>query len=245
MASGHPSHSTWHASQDRFATSRWSQVMRRDTPNAGARDALAELSARYRYPVYAYLRRSGHAPAHVLLLTEHFLAELTAEVPQGSAAPAPGQFRAFLLLRLHAFLIKPSTMDAPGSPSIGGDELELRYLADRLGAITPEQAFHLCYARELLQRARAQLAKEASQAGRDALYAALEPYLALDPEPGRLGLIANAQNASAALVSIAHKRLRQRFRELVDEELIETVGGAADLAREREALFAALSAQNA
>ncbi len=103
MASGHPSHSTWHASQDRFATSRWSQVMRRDTPdNAGARDALAELSARYRYPVYAYLRRSGHAPAHVLLLTEHFLAELTIEVPQGSAAPAPGQFRAFLLLRLHA-----------------------------------------------------------------------------------------------------------------------------------------------
>ncbi len=66
-------------------------------------------------------------------------------------------------------------------------ELELRYqLADRLGAITPEQAFHLCYARELLQRARTQLAKEASQAGRDALYAALEPYLALDPEPGRL-----------------------------------------------------------
>ncbi len=50
-----------------------------------------------------------------------------------------------------------------------------------------------------------------------------------------MGLIANAQNvASAALVSIALKRLRQRFRELVDEELVETVGGAADLARERE-----------
>ena len=232
-----------HSSQDRFATSRWSQVLRRDTPDkAGARDALAELSARYRYPVYAYLRRSGHPPAGVSLLTEHFLNELKTELPLANAATASGQFRAFLLVRLHAFLIRPPQMRTLAQTS-EIDDLEARYLIDRLGAIAPEQAFQLCYARELLQRARSRLAKEANEAGRGSLYTALESYLALEPEPGRLGLIADIQNASAALVAIALKRLRQRFRELVDEELIETVGGATDLEREREALFSALSAQ--
>jgi RNA polymerase sigma-70 factor (ECF subfamily) len=232
-----------HSSQDRFATSRWSQVLQRDTPDkSGARDALAELSARYRYPVYAYLRRSGHPPAGASLLTEHFLKEQKTELPLANAATASGQFRAFLLVRLHAFLIRPpQTRTLAHTSDI--DELEARYLNDRLGAIAPEQAFHLCYARELLQRAHSRLAKEANEAGRGKLYNDLEPFLAMEPEPGRLGLIANAHHASAALVAMALKRLRQRFRELVDEELIETVGGAADLEREREALFAALSAQ--
>ena len=40
--------------------------------------------------------------------------------------------------------------------------------------------------RELLQRARTQLAKEASGLVAMHCMPALEPYLALDPEPGRL-----------------------------------------------------------
>jgi Arc/MetJ family transcription regulator len=39
---------------------------------------------------------------------------------------------------------------------------------------------------------------------------------------------------------VALKRLRQRFRELVDDELAETVCAAEDLERERAALHAAL-----
>jgi hypothetical protein len=245
MVAETPSQRSLQKGRDRFEASRWSQVLRRDNPDAaGVRDALGELSARYRYPVYAYLRRSGHAPAHVRQLTEHFLVELTRELPTGRAAPAPGQFRKFLLVRLHAFLTTPPQITTSAEPSADNDELETRYLNDRLGVVAPEQAFHLCYARELLQRARARLAKEAGEFGRGALFGLLEPYLALEPEPGRLGVIASAQNASAALVAIALKRLRQRFRELVEEELVETVSGVADLEHERQALFAALNAQS-
>ncbi len=244
MVAETPSQRSLQKGRDRFATSRWSQVLRRDNPDAAdVRDALGELSVRYRYPVYAYLRRSGHAPAHGRLLTEHFLAELTKDLPT-DGAPALGQFRRFLLVQLHAFLSMPPEVRASAAPPADSDELETRYLNDRLGVIAPEQAFHLCYARELLHRARARLAKEAGEVGRGALFGMLEPYLALEPEPGRLGEIASAQNASAALVAIALKRLRQRFRELVDEELVETVGGVADLERERQALFAALNAQS-
>jgi RNA polymerase sigma-70 factor (ECF subfamily) len=138
-------------------------------------------------------------------------------------------------------LATPQQTAISANTSPDGDELETRYLNDRLGTVAPEQAFHLCYARELLQRARVRLAREAGEAGRYALFGMLEPYLAQEPEPGRLGLIADAQHASATLVAIALKRLRQRFRELVDEELVETVGGVADLELERQALFAALN----
>jgi hypothetical protein len=39
---------------------------------------------------------------------------------------------------------------------------------------------------------------------------------------------------------MALKRLRQRFRELVRDELADTVASADELAAERQALFAAL-----
>lgn len=241
MVAGHPSNRSGLSAGDRFATSRWSQVLRRDAPDTTrARNALVELGVRYRYPVYAYLRRSGHLPASACELTEHFLAELGADLPQVASMSSSGQFREFLLGHLHAYLIKPPPVGV-AADHVGNDELETRYLNDHLGTVAPQQVFHLCYARELLQLARARLQKEAGEAGRGALYTALEPYLALEPEPGRLGLIADVQRASTALVAIALKRLRQRFRELVDEELVQTVGGATDLEREREGLFAALS----
>ena len=46
-----------------FPTTRWSQVIAAgDRAGPAARDAPAELSSAYWYPLYAFVRRKGHPP---------------------------------------------------------------------------------------------------------------------------------------------------------------------------------------
>ena len=58
-----------------FPTTRWSRVARAgDRAGDDARAALAELCAAYWYPIYALIRRMGHADA--LDLTQGYFARL-------------------------------------------------------------------------------------------------------------------------------------------------------------------------
>src|SRR5580765_3226276 len=91
-------------SHDRFANTRWSVVMQQasgDAPDAAR--ALDELAQRYWYPVYAYVRRCGHAPEVAQDITRTFLHRLISEF-SSRAQPPHGHFRKFLLARLNDFL---------------------------------------------------------------------------------------------------------------------------------------------
>ena len=48
-------------SRRRFATTRWSQVIAAAGVSATADTALADLCEAYWYPIYAFVRRSGHS----------------------------------------------------------------------------------------------------------------------------------------------------------------------------------------
>jgi hypothetical protein len=84
------------------------------------------------------------------------------------------------------------------------------------------------------------LRREATQAGREAMFEALEPFLTIDPPPGQYEAISGTLGTRPLALVVALKRLRQRFRELADEELAETVTSADELEAERVALHAAL-----
>jgi RNA polymerase sigma-70 factor (ECF subfamily) len=78
-----------------FPTTRWSRVARAgDRAGDDARAALAELCAAYWYPIYALIRRLGHADA--LDLTQGYFARLLEKPVIAAADPARGRFRAFL-----------------------------------------------------------------------------------------------------------------------------------------------------
>src|SRR5512144_2914201 len=92
-------------SHDRFATTRWSVVMQSaSAESADASDALTELAQRYWYPVYAYVRRCGHAPAIAQDITRCFLGGLMRRFREGGAQHPQGYFRRYLLDQLNAFL---------------------------------------------------------------------------------------------------------------------------------------------
>jgi DNA-directed RNA polymerase specialized sigma24 family protein len=90
-----------------FASTRWSLVLeagRGDAPECQA--ALAALCQIYWYPLYAYVRRSGHAADEAKDLTQEFFARLLEKHYLRAADSERGRFRSFLLTALNRFLSK-------------------------------------------------------------------------------------------------------------------------------------------
>jgi RNA polymerase sigma-70 factor (ECF subfamily) len=227
-----------------FPTTRWSLVTQVfGGGESASSEALGELGLRYRYPVYAYVRRCGHAPAIARDITRSFLHHLQREVRKQSAPPDRGQFRRFLLERLHAWLADDwrrthEDLDEV-SPEADGD-LEASYARDRMHVDSPDQAFQRGFALEVLAHAFDRLRAEVRQTGHLDMYETLAPFLGRDPEPGQYDEFARALRTRPLAIVVALKRLRQRLRELASEELADTVSSAEELATEQQALFAIL-----
>jgi hypothetical protein len=225
-----------------FRSTRWSAATHatalRDT---GGAEALAELFMRYRYPVYAYVRRSGHAPAAALELMHRFLDALQRRVGADPPTGRP-QFRRFLLDALATY-VASHTHSAGAAPDAEPDSsapLEARFACDAARDDAPAQAFQRGFAVDVLLRAFARLREEAEATGHGAMYAALAPYFARDPEMQEYDLLAASLRMRPLTIAVALQRLRQRLQELAAEELADTVSTAAELADEQAAMLAAL-----
>lgn len=228
--------------QERFAATRWSIATHVGTAEAdGARNALGELSNRFRYPVYVYLRRCGHTSAAAAALTQGFLSQLTGEtapVPDGGST-AQGPYRVYLLARLRSFLAakdRPAAM-SPANDRETPDGLEDRYRREPVDAPSPEQSFQRAFALQILDRTLRRLRSEARQTGHLDMYERLEHLLAREPVSGEYEAIAAKLGSRPLVLTLALKRLRQRFRELVADELADTVASEADLASEQDVLL--------
>lgn len=231
------------ATEDGFASTHWSLVAQAHGDDAAAHASLLSLCLRYWYPVYAYLRRSGHAPERAHDLARGFFRTLIRSVDARDAANRYGRFRLFLLAELHRFL-SIDHVPTDGSGAIAGPtlaELEGRLRGEATPAIdSPERMLRRGFAVEILGVAHQRLRQEALGAGRLPMFEALERYLGAEPRPGDYEAIARKIGVRPLFVAMAVKRLRQRFRELVDRELGNTLASAEDLQVEREVLLRAL-----
>ena len=230
-----------------FGRTCWAVVAAvRDGSEAEARRSLAALCRRYWYPVYAYARHCGHGPPVAARLVEAFLNHLVREI-RASDPAAEGGFRIFLQHRLERFLagdwarLQPAEPLAELQPPAPLEELELRQQRELERPRSAAQAFQHAFAVELLAQALRQLRQEAESGGRGAMFEAVRPYLTREPGPGEYQALAQRLASTPLATVVAVKRLRQRFQELVDAELGETVGDQAALEAERGALLALLA----
>lgn len=234
-------------SAERFAATRWTLVAA-----AGARDptsarrALIELCLRYWFPVYSYVRGCGHAPDVAQDITRSYFEDLLQRRLSLEEVRARGRFREFILAELTRFL-SGDWRQASEHPAVPEFEhaLDIEQLEDRhqLGTgsgLSLEQNYQRSYALEVLGGALTRLRREADQAGHLVMFEALQPFLSADPAPGQFEELARQLKIRPLATVVALKRLRQRFRELADAELAETVASAADLEAERHVLANAL-----
>lgn len=226
-----------------FANTRWTLVAALHDGEAGADRPLLELCLHNWYPVYSYLRRCGHAPAAAQELTRAFFEQLLHGGSGGAQPSQFGRFREYLVAELQRFLAQGLAQpgaDAP-LPPLDVEEMEARQRSESAFTGSPEQALRRGFALEVIARARDRLRGEASDAGRLAMYEAMERYLTSEPVPGEFEQLATRFGVRPLSIVTAMKRLRERFRELVDNALGDTVLNSGELEAERRALQDALS----
>ena len=230
----------------RFHTTRWTLIAAAGADDDGSRRALAELCERYWLPLYAYLRRRGHAEAEAQDLTQGFFAFLLERGGLAAADRGRGRFRSFLLASLNNYVI--NEWDRERALKRGGDSerlaldfesAEQRYRVQSAGEASPEELFDRHWATMQLERVLRRLKDEAIGAGTKERFLALKGYLIGDDAGPSYREAGDRLRMSESAVKVAVHRLRRRFGVLLREEVAETLADPTRVDEEIRNLFAA------
>lgn len=233
---------------DHFAATRWTLVLSaaRGTETPRATAAMAELCRIYWYPLYAYIRRRGHDNHAAEDLTQEFFARLLAHDFLASVDRRKGKFRAFLLACVKHFLADQwdhvQAQKRGGGQrviSLDGLDAEARYRLEPADELTPEKLFEKQWALAVLERVLARLEGESAAGGKASLFAVLKETLS-GSRPGDYAEFAVRLGMSEGAVKVAVHRLRHRYRELVREEIADTVACPEEIEGEIRYLLSCL-----
>jgi RNA polymerase sigma factor (sigma-70 family) len=206
-----------------------------DLSSTGARDALTTLCETYWYPLYAFLRRRGHAAGEAEDLTQAFFARVLEKRSLQHADPARGRFRSFLLTSLKHFTANEHDREIAKKRGGGTPVLALelqtaegRFQLEPSTGETPERIFDRQWALTLLDCVIGRLRTEMLQRRKQSLFDALKMYLTGDTQATYAETAARLDMSEAA-VKVAVHRLRKRFRELLRDEIAQTVSSPEEI----------------
>ena len=229
----------------RFGTTQWSMVLK---AGRGAEEALLKLCQIYWPPLYAFIRRRGHAVHESQDLTQAFFAHVLEHQALETVAPAKGRFRSFLLVSLKHFLDnewhKAHTLKRGGKQIfISWDDLKPddRDLLGPSDHMTPEKVFNRRWALMLLDRVMNRLRSECVAARKGDLFEKLKGYLTGDAPGKSYAEIAREIDMTESAVKVTVHRLRRRYGELLREQISRTVDNPNEIDDEIRELFTALN----
>jgi RNA polymerase sigma-70 factor (ECF subfamily) len=233
-----------------FTTTHWSIVLTaRDPACPQAADALEKLCRSYWYPLYAFVRRQGHDESSAKDLTQGFFARLLEKNYLAHVVQDKGKFRSFLLASLKHYMA--DERDKERAQKRGGGQIPLslnetvgedRYRAEPVDVMDAEKLYERRWALTLLDQARERLKQEFLNAGKSQLYERLQAFDAGGGDTPAYGDVALDLGLSESGVRTAVFRMRQRYRELVREEVAQTVSSPQEVDEEIRHLILIVSA---
>lgn len=232
-----------------FQTTHWSLVLlaaERGTSDAEA--AIAQLCAGYWQPVYGFLRRSGESVHAAQDLTQEFFCRLLAKNYLQAADPQRGRFRSFLLAAVKHFLANERKA-ARTQKRGGGQQLlsldfqkaETAYQSEPADQRTPEQLFEQQWAVLLLERVLQRLEEQNSTPEKRAAWPLYRSALIPGSDALSHAEIASKLRTTEAAVKMTVHRLRKRYRELLRDEIAQTVAEPAEIEQEMRDLLQLIS----
>lgn len=235
--------------QSRFATTRWSLVVRADgCATKDSQDALAELCEIYWHPLYAYLRRIGLNCDDAQDTTQEFIATLLDKGTVARADSRRGRFRSFLLASLKNFLANErrkarSQKRGPQQKVLSFDFAagERQFVIEPAHHLTPERLYERRWALLLLQRVLCLLREEYTSAGKEPLFNELQAQLGAGNDRTPYAAIANKLDTTEGAIKVAVHRLRRRYRELLRAEVAQTVQEPDEIDDELRSLLKAVA----
>ncbi len=232
-----------------FTTTHWSVVLTAGGgASPGADAALERLCRTYWWPLYAFVRRGGHAAHDAQDLTQEFFARLLAKDFLRAVDRSKGKFRSFLLGAMEHFLAnewrRTQTQKRGGNfsfVSIVDDSAVLPFLQLPATSLSPERVFDQQWAMTLLHTTVARLREEFDAAGKAAQFDAIKIFLTGESRAASYADLAAQLGTTEAALKMAVSRMRQRYGELLRAEIANTVAGPEEVDAELRVLFAALS----
>jgi RNA polymerase sigma-70 factor (ECF subfamily) len=234
----------------RFASTRWSVVAAAGQGTSPeAQEALATLCKIYWYPLYAYARRRLASVEDAQDLTQEFFAQLLEKDYLQAADPRRGKFRSFLLTVFKHFLSKER--DRANAQKRGGGRRflpldfqagETRYHLEPADRGTPDTIYQRRWALTLLEQALARLRQEFTGSGKRQLFETLKATLTGDGSAGPYAQIGETLGITEQAVKVAVHRMRQRYKELLRDEIAQTVSSSEEIDDELRDLFNAVRA---
>lgn len=209
------------------------------------REALESLCTKYWNPLYAFIRRSGESPHDAQDLTQAFFEFIVKGDFLGKAAPERGRFRSFLLGSLKHFLSdardRANALKRGGGTEFVPLPMEGTYLSEPVDDLSPEKLFERRWAMTLLSQARKRLEDEYTAAGKAELFQELSQFNAADAAAPSYSSAAAKLSMPENTVKSSVRRLRLRYRELLREEISQTVASPMEIDDEIRHLLSVLA----
>jgi RNA polymerase sigma factor (sigma-70 family) len=228
------------------ASTRWSLVLAaRQQAVPESRKALADLCQIYWPAVYAFVRRQVANLHEAQDLTQAFFAQLLEKDLLAVAEPSRGRFRSFLLTVVSHFLSnerdKQKALKRGGGKkvfSLDFQQHDSRLSLEPADRLTPDRLFERQWTLALLDRAMSRLRGEYTKAGKEKIFEYCKEALARAATS--MADIAAQLDITENAAKVATHRLRKRYRELLRQEVAQTLADPAEIDDEIRQLFAAL-----
>jgi DNA-directed RNA polymerase specialized sigma24 family protein len=238
-------------SPEAFPTTGWSHVKLAGSDSVRARAALNELCKKYWRPLYAFIRHRGLSPHDAEDMAQAYFGDLLDRGYLERADQARGRFRTFLIHDLKFFM---SNELAKGRSKKRGGGLvfipidaaaaEARQEEYGVAPVTePDAFFDRQWALETVKLARDRVAQEYADDGKHALFAVLQSGLVTSPNAECYARWELETGKNVGALKVALHRLRDRFREALEHQVMQTVDDESELKAEMRHLLHALNRQ--
>jgi RNA polymerase sigma factor (sigma-70 family) len=234
-----------------FATTHWSMVLEAQGPTPAAQAALDRLCRTYWRPVYGFVRRRGIGAEEAKDFTQGFFALLLERRDLRTVRKEKGRLRSYLLTSLKHFLANERyrAMAIKLGKCQGLIPLEDLRERERVGfdpadTLAADQIYERRWALTVLDQVLARLGDEYRDVGPAAagLFDRLQKSLTDQSDRFSPADIAHELGMTEKSVKEALHRLRRRYRQLLREEIAQTVMVPGDMEDELRHLIAVLRA---
>jgi RNA polymerase sigma factor (sigma-70 family) len=232
-----------------FATTRWSLVLTARGESPAAHEALEKLCRTYWRPIYSFVRRQGARPEEAEDLTQGFFALLLERRDLDAVRKEKGRLRSYLLTSLKHFLTNERHRATAIKRGEGGQLVPLDAIGGQEpmdvvpgNTLTADQIFERRWALTVLDQVLARLEEQYRAAGKMQLFDRLQKSFTDEPDSSSQVEIAHRLGITENAVNQAFHRFRQRYRELLREEVAHTVMVPVDIEDELRHLIAVLRA---
>jgi RNA polymerase sigma factor (sigma-70 family) len=212
-----------------------------------AEQALEKLCRTYWRPIHSFVRREGVGPEEAKDLTQGFFLLILARKDFQSVRQEKGRLRSFLLTSLKHFMANKrrdartikrggGRMLIPFDEIASDDSTEF----DQSEMLSADLLYDRRWAFTVLDGVFARMREESQRSPNALLLGRLNELLSDEPDRPSQAEIARECGMTENAVKQAFHRLRQRYRQLLREEIAQTVATPAEIEDELRHLIAAL-----